>query len=363
MSNTAAKTDPQPTYLVTGGAGFIGSNLVELLLAETDTKIVNLDLLTYAGRPESLYALGDNPHHLFVRGDIGDAVLVHQLLEEHRPTAIFHLAAETHVDRSIDQPDQFSITNLLGTAVLLRTCLEYWEKLPTDQQQEFRFLHVSTDEVYGALSDTDSPFSEQRRYQPTSPYAASKAGSDHLVQSFWRTYGLPTIVTNSTNNFGPRQLPEKLVPVVTLAALAEREIPIYGDGLQSRDWLYVTDQCRALVAVLQDGQPGESYNIGASVEKTNLEVVHAICDAVDALLPGRVEGQSRQLITHVADRPGHDRRYALNIDKLCKQTGWKPQTDWAAGVRNTVNWYADNPAWVSAASQSVDPTHRLGLRG
>lgn len=361
MPASTKNSETQPTYLVTGGAGFIGSNLVEILLAETDAKVINLDLLTYAGRPESLHEIGDDPRHLFVRGDIGDAMLVGQLLAEHRPTAILHLAAETHVDRSIDEPNQFSRTNLLGTAVLLHTCLQYWEQLDSNAKDAFRFLHVSTDEVYGSLKPDQPAFTEQSNFQPSSPYAASKAGSDHLVHSFWRTYGMPTIISNSSNNYGPRQLPEKLIPIVALAALADREIPIYGDGLHSRDWLFVTDQCRALLALLQQGVPGESYNVGAGNERSNLETVEAICDAVDELVPNRKAGQSRSLMTHVADRPGHDRRYALDCRKIKEQTGWEPQTSWEAGIRETVTWYAQHSAWVSAASQATDPSQRRGL--
>lgn len=348
------------TILVTGGAGFIGSSLVRLLLSETDAHIVNLDLLTYAGLRESLAGVADDPRHEFVHGDIGDAQLVGALLDRCVPRAVIHLAAETHVDRSIDDPEVFVRTNLLGTGTLLRCCLGYWEALPARERDAFRFVHASTDEVFGPLALGAAPFTEASPYQPSSPYAASKAGSDHLVQAYWRTYGLPTLVTNSSNNYGPRQLPEKLIPLVITRAAAGESLPIYGDGQQVRDWLYVEDQSRALLAALQCGAPGESYVIGAECELTNLEVVSRIGAKVDRQLKDREPGETQKLITHVADRLGHDRRYAIDAAKARAELGWAPQVNFDAGLRDTVAWYLEHTAWVATARSRLKQRQRVG---
>ncbi|MEM6798302.1 MAG: dTDP-glucose 4,6-dehydratase [Planctomycetota bacterium] len=355
--------DSPRTILVTGGAGFIGSNLVEMLLQMSDVRVVNLDLLTYAGRLESLTGLMDHPRHTFVHGDIGDARLVSQLLREHQPDAVLHLAAESHVDRSIDTPNTFVQTNVLGTGVLLGCSLDYWEKLPATRRDAWRFIHVSTDEVFGSLEPEDPPFSEANPYAPNSPYAASKAGSDHLARSFWQTYGLPTIITNSSNNFGPRQFPEKLVPLMILRALSGKRLPIYGDGLQVRDWLFVEDQCRAILVVMDHGQPGRSYNVGAGCEKTNLEIVRRICHEAEEQA-GVPAAETERLIEHVADRPGHDRRYAINASRVRSETGWAPRVSFEEGLQQTFAWYAGNEAWVASVTQGSGglPT-RHGLRG
>ncbi|MEM9186835.1 MAG: dTDP-glucose 4,6-dehydratase [Planctomycetota bacterium] len=348
------------TLLVTGGAGFIGSNLVRMLLAETDARVVNLDLLTYAGRLESLGVVQDHPRHEFVHGDIADAALVGELLRSRRPAAVLHLAAESHVDRSIEGPAPFITTNVLGTGALLNACLEYWSEAAAGERGRFRFLHVSTDEVYGSLTAAAAPFTETSRYDPSSPYAASKAGSDHLVRAFARTYGLPAIVTNASNNYGPYQFPEKLIPLMTLRALAGLPLPLYGDGLQVRDWLHVKDQCRALITVLRLGQPGGSYNIGAGAERTNRQVVESICQAVDGIVEGRRDGETKKLIRLVADRPGHDRRYAIDATRV-RGLGWRPSESFEEGVSRTVRWYADNEAWVAAATRGFDLGRRAGL--
>ncbi|MEM8864038.1 MAG: dTDP-glucose 4,6-dehydratase [Planctomycetota bacterium] len=351
----------QPTILVTGGAGFIGSNFVRMLLAETDAYVVNVDLLTYAGHRASLQDVLEHDRHEFIEGDIADAELMAMLFRERQPTAIVHLAAETHVDRSIDGPDAFTRTNVLGTGVLLRTCLEYWEAADASLQAAFRFLHVSTDEVYGSLALDAAPFSEVHPYDPSSPYAASKAGSDHLVRAFHRTYGLPTVITNSSNNYGPYQFPEKLIPLMTLRALARHSLPLYGDGQHVRDWLFVEDQCRALLTALHQGIPGKSYNIGASAERTNQQIVEMICDAVDTRLTERSLGETRQQITYVADRPGHDRRYAIDASQI-RSLGWRPQVELNDGIQRTVAWYAEHPEWVAAVSRDFDRERRLGIR-
>ena len=333
--------------LVTGGAGFIGSNFVLDWLAAVDEAVVNLDLLTYAGNLENLASLRDDPRHVFVRGDIGDAGLVAQLLARHRPRAIVHFAAESHVDRSIHGPEDFIQTNVVGTFRLLEAARAYWGGLDVAARAAFRFLHVSTDEVYGSLGKDEPAFSESRRYEPNSPYSASKAASDHLVRAYHHTYGLPALTTNCSNNYGPRHFPEKLIPLIIHNALAGKPLPIYGDGQQIRDWLYVADHCAAIRRVLEAGRPGEVYNIGGWNEKPNLEVVHTLCAMLDELSP-RADGKPyREQITYVADRPGHDRRYAIDAGKIERELGWKPAETFETGIRKTVRWYLDHPAWVA----------------
>ncbi|MGZ8295114.1 MAG: dTDP-glucose 4,6-dehydratase [Telluria sp.] len=332
--------------LVTGGAGFIGSNFVLDWLARSDEPVVNLDKLTYAGNLGNLRALDGDPRHVFVQGDIGDTALVGQLLQQYRPRAIVHMAAESHVDRSIHGPGEFIKTNINGTFSLLEAARAYWSARPEPERAAFRFLHMSTDEVYGTLGPSDPPFTETTPYAPNSPYSASKAASDHLVRSFHHTYGLPTLTTNCSNNYGPFHFPEKLIPLVIANALASKPLPIYGDGLQVRDWLYVSDHCAAVRCVLAGGCPGETYNIGGWNEKTNLDVVHTLCDILDQLAPG--PGASyRSQITYVADRPGHDRRYAIDARKIERELGWKPVETFETGIRKTVQWYLDNQPWVS----------------
>jgi len=346
--------------LVTGGAGFIGSHFVRHLMNTADCAVLNLDLLTYAGNLDSLADLQNNPRHQLVQGDIGNLDLVDDLLRHHQPQAVINLAAESHVDRSIDTPDDFIQTNVVATGNLLKACLSYWETLPVEAQDRFRFLHVSTDEVYGSLGVTGM-FTEQTRYAPNSPYAASKAASDHLVRAYHHTYGLPTMVSNSSNNYGPAQFPEKLIPLMILNAQEGLRLPVYGDGTHVRDWLYVTDHCEALWTILQSALPGETYNIGANSEKTNLEIVETICDAVDDLLPGLAHAPSRSLIDFVTDRPGHDRRYAIDATKLKSELGWHARTSFAEGIRRTVAWYLENSAWVAEAMTKGYQRQRLGL--
>ncbi|WP_334154707.1 dTDP-glucose 4,6-dehydratase [Tepidimonas sp.] len=334
------------TLLVTGGAGFIGSNFVLDWLAQSDEPIVNLDKLTYAGNRENLVSLqGDSRHH-FVQGDIGDRALVDRLLAQHRPRAVLHFAAESHVDRSIHGPEDFIQTNVVGSFRLLEAVRAYWSALPDPERAAFRFLHVSTDEVYGTLGPNDPPFAETNRYEPNSPYSASKAASDHLVRAWHHTYGLPVLTTNCSNNYGPYHFPEKLIPLMIVNALAGKPLPVYGDGQQVRDWLYVRDHCSALRRVLEAGQPGQTYNIGGWNEKPNLEIVHTICALLDELRP-RADGHSyREQITHVPDRPGHDRRYAIDARKIECELGWKPAETFETGIRKTVQWYLDHPDWV-----------------
>lgn len=331
------------TILVTGGAGFIGSNFV-LRSVAAGCRIVNLDALTYAGNLQNLKAVGDNERHVFVRGSINDTDLVARLLREHKPEAIVHFAAESHVDRSIVAPDAFVETNVVGTFCLLRAALEYWRELDGSAKSSFRFLHVSTDEVYGTLGPNDPAFHEKTPYSPNSPYAASKAGSDHLVRAYHHTYGLPTLTTNCSNNYGPFQFPEKLIPLMVLNAMSEKPLPVYGDGMNVRDWLFVGDHCDAIACVLERGRVGETYNIGGLSEKTNNEVVATICDVVDEIRPGAKP--RRELITYVKDRPGHDRRYAIDCSKLQRELGWAPVESFATGLRKTVQWYLDNEEWV-----------------
>ncbi|OBS31606.1 dTDP-glucose 4,6-dehydratase [Tepidimonas fonticaldi] len=334
------------TLLVTGGAGFIGSNFVLDWLAQSDEPIVNLDKLTYAGNRENLASLQGDPRHHFVQGDIGDRALVDRLLAQHRPRAVLHFAAESHVDRSIHGPEDFIQTNVVGSFRLLEAVRAYWSALPDAERAAFRFLHVSTDEVYGTLGPNDPPFAETNRYEPNSPYSASKAASDHLVRAWHHTYGLPVLTTNCSNNYGPYHFPEKLIPLMIVNALAGKPLPVYGDGQQVRDWLYVRDHCSAIRRVLEAGQPGQTYNIGGWNEKPNLEIVHTICALLDELRP-RVDGRSyREQITHVPDRPGHDRRYAIDARKIERELGWKPAETFETGIRKTVQWYLDHPDWV-----------------
>ncbi|HNQ49057.1 MAG TPA: dTDP-glucose 4,6-dehydratase [Hydrogenophilus thermoluteolus] len=334
------------TILVTGGAGFIGSNFVLDWLAERDEPVVTLDALTYAGNLENLAPVLDDPRHTFVKGDIGDSALLQQLLASYRVRAIVHFAAESHVDRSILGPEAFVQTNVVGTFRLLEAARHYWQQLPLSEQEAFRFLHVSTDEVYGTLEPDDPPFTETTPYAPNSPYAASKAGSDHLVRAYHHTYGLPTLTTNCSNNYGPRQFPEKLIPLCLLRALAGEPLPIYGDGQQIRDWLYVGDHCAAVRRVLDAGTPGETYNIGGWNEQTNLAVVTELCTLLDRLAP-RGDGRSyRDQITFVADRPGHDRRYAIDARKIACELGWQPAESFATGLEKTVRWYLAHRDWV-----------------
>ncbi|MCS0589426.1 dTDP-glucose 4,6-dehydratase [Massilia norwichensis] len=336
--------------LTTGGAGFIGSHFVLDWLARSDEPVLNLDKLTYAGNLENLAGLRGDSRHVFVQGDIGNAAQVARLLAEHRPRAVVNFAAESHVDRSIYGPEDFIQTNIVGTFRLLEAVLGYWSGLPAAEQAAFRFLHVSTDEVYGSLGSTEPAFQETRRYEPNSPYSASKAASDHLVRAWHHTYGLPVLTTNCSNNYGPYQFPEKLIPLCIHNALAGKRLPVYGDGQQRRDWLYVGDHCAAIRRVLEAGRLGEVYNVGGWSEKANLEVVTTLCDMLDAMRP-RADGCSRrEQIAFVADRPGHDRRYAIDAGKLERELGWKPLESFESGLRKTVRWYLDNEAWVKHVS-------------
>jgi dTDP-glucose 4,6-dehydratase len=341
------------TILVTGSAGFIGSNFVLDWLAAHNEPVVSLDKLTYAGNRQNLESLENDPRHLFIKGDIGDAALIEPLLQKHRPRAILHFAAESHVDRSIHGPDEFIQTNIVGTFRLLECARTYWQQLSGNEQAVFRLLHVSTDEVYGSLTPEAPAFTEQHRYEPNSPYSASKAASDHLVRAYHHTYGLPVLTTNCSNNYGPYHFPEKLIPLVIHNALAGKPLPIYGDGQQVRDWLYVKDHCSALQRVLEVGVPGETYNIGGWNEKANLEVVQTLCDILDQEQP-RQDGQSyRQQIAFVKDRPGHDRRYAIDATRLERELGWKPAETFETGIRKTVRWYLDNQAWVASITSGA----------
>ena len=335
----------QNKILVTGGAGFIGSNFVLQQMRVPSVSLLNLDKLTYAGNLHNLDSIASDRRYEFIHGDIADRSLVRQLLEKHHPFAIVHFAAESHVDRSIRGPEDFIRTNLDGTFALLEETRAYWTALPGQEQKSFRFLHVSTDEVYGSLGPDDPPFSETTAYAPNSPYAASKAGSDHLVRAYHHTYGLPTLTTNCSNNYGPFQFPEKLIPLMILNARNRKPLPVYGDGKNVRDWLYVEDHCDAIATVLHRGQPGETYNIGGRNEKPNLEIVETICDLIDEMTE-RGATSRRDLITFVKDRPGHDRRYAMDARKIERELGWKPKATFETGIRQTVRWYLDNEAWV-----------------
>jgi len=342
------------TWLVTGGAGFIGGNFV-LDAVSRGVRIVNLDALTYAGNLDTLASLDGDPRHVFVQGDIGDRALVSSLLEIHRPDAIVNFAAESHVDRSIDGPAAFVHTNVVGTLSLLEGARDYWRGLEPAAKDAFRFLHVSTDEVYGSLGDTGK-FTEQTPFAPNSPYSASKAASDHLVRAFHHTYGLPVLTTNCSNNYGPYQFPEKLIPLIIARALAGEPLPVYGDGRNVRDWLYVADHCSAIRAVLDGGRVGETYNVGGDAEMQNIDVVHAICALLDARRP-REDGRPRSSqITYVADRPGHDRRYAIDASKLKRELGWAPAHSFAQGIADTVDWYLEHQPWVQRV---LDGSYRL----
>ena len=333
--------------LVTGGAGFIGANFVLDWLGQTDESVLNLDKLTYAGNPENLASLQSDPRYVFVQGDIGDSVLVDKVLARYAPRAVINFAAESHVDRSIHGPEDFIQTNVVGTMRLLQSVRSYWQGLPEGERAAFRFLHVSTDEVYGSLSPTDAAFNENNKLEPNSPYSASKAASDHLVRAWLHTYGLPVLTTNCSNNYGPLHFPEKLIPLLIVNALAGKPLPVYGDGLQVRDWLYVTDHCSAIRCVLAAGKVGEIYNVGGWNEKPNIEIVHTVCALLDELRP-RSDGMLyKTQITYVQDRPGHDRRYAIDASKIERELGWKPAETFESGIRKTVQWYLDNPDWVA----------------
>ena len=333
------------TIIVTGGAGFIGSNFVNEWLAASDEAVVNLDKLTYAGNLDNL-SKSDGTRHIFVRGDINDGVLVEKLLNDHRPRAIINFAAESHVDRSIKEPDAFINTNIVGTFRLLTASLKYFDGLKDRDKEQFRFLHVSTDEVYGSLLPSDPPFTEDNQFEPNSPYSASKASADHLVRAYRHTYGLPTLTTNCSNNYGPYQFPEKLIPLVVLNAISDKNLPIYGDGKQVRDWLFVTDHCDAIKLVLEKGRVGETYNIGGESEMTNLDVVSKICEILDRIQPRKNGLSYFDLITYVKDRPGHDRRYAIDIRKIKKELNWTPTRDFDSGLESTISWYLNNMEWV-----------------
>ncbi|MCO7519614.1 MULTISPECIES: dTDP-glucose 4,6-dehydratase [unclassified Pseudomonas] len=334
------------TILVTGGAGFIGANFVLDWLAAGDETVINLDKLTYAGNLQTLASLNDDKRHVFVHGDIGDAELVGRLLEEHKPRAVINFAAESHVDRSIHGPEAFVETNVMGTFRLLEAVRAYWGALGDEARQGFRFLHVSTDEVYGSLAADEPAFAETHQYQPNSPYSASKAASDHLVRSYHHTYGLPVLTTNCSNNYGPYHFPEKLIPLMIVNALAGKALPVYGDGQQIRDWLYVKDHCSAIRRVLEAGRVGEVYNVGGWNEKPNLEIVQRICTLLDEMRP-RGDGKPySEQVAYVTDRPGHDRRYAIDARKLERELGWKPAETFETGIRKTVEWYLDNEQWV-----------------
>lgn len=335
----------QQAVLVTGGAGFIGSNFVLGWIQHEPARVINVDRLTYAGNLQNLSSVLDDQRHEFVQGSINDAELLKELFGRHRPRAVVHFAAESHVDRSIYGPEEFIETNVVGTFQLLQVAREYWKQLPETEQKSFRFLHVSTDEVYGSLGPDDPMFSETTAYAPNSPYAASKAASDHLVRAYHHTYGLPTLVTNCSNNYGPRQFPEKLIPLLIVNALAGKPLPIYGDGMNVRDWLYVGDHCEAIRRVLAKGTPGQTYNIGGWNEKTNLEVVKTLAAILQEFVP-KADGHYQSLITFVKDRPGHDRRYAIDATKVERELGWKPKQTFETGMRETVRWYLENMDWV-----------------
>jgi dTDP-glucose 4,6-dehydratase len=335
-----------PCILVTGGAGFIGSNFILNWLSTSTEKVLNLDLLTYAGNAQNLAPLKGDDRYTLVRGDLCDADLLHELLRTHRPRAIVHFAAESHVDRSITGPAAFIRTNIEGTFQLLEQARAYWDGLNAEDKQRFRFLHVSTDEVYGSLGPDDPAFSEETPYAPNSPYAASKAGSDHLARAWFHTYGMPVLTTNCSNNYGPYQFPEKLIPLMILNALEGKPLPVYGDGQNVRDWLYVTDHCDAIRVVLERGKLGETYNVGGNSERKNIDIVHQICDVLDELRPSA--SPRRALIRYVTDRPGHDRRYAINASKLRRELGWSPTVQVEQGLRRTIEWYLEHMDWVES---------------
>lgn len=351
------------TLLITGGAGFIGSAVIRHLINDTDHRVVNVDCLTYAGNLESLAAVADSERYAFERVDIRDAAGVARLFARYRPDGVMHLAAESHVDRSIDGPAAFIQTNIVGTYTLLEAARHHWSGLAGAARAGFRFHHISTDEVYGSLGATGL-FSETSCYRPNSPYAASKAASDHLARAWQHTYGLPVVITNCSNNYGPCQFPEKLIPLMILNAIEGRPLPVYGDGRQVRDWLYVEDHARALVRVLMAGRPGETYNIGGHDEQKNIDVVHRLCDLLEEMRPGKPAGvvRYRDLVTHVADRPGHDVRYAIDAGKIERELGWAPQETFASGLSKTVRWYLDNEAWWRRVRDGSYRGERLGLK-
>lgn len=344
----AGRRTTRDIILVTGGAGFIGSNFILSWLKTTGSSVINLDLLTYAGNHANLASVQGDPRYLFVRGDICDSALIGNLLSEHSPRAIVHFAAESHVDRSIASPEAFIRTNVHGTFNLLEQARNYWSSLSEADRSGFRFLHVSTDEVYGTLAPDDPAFCETTAYAPNSPYAASKAGSDHLARAYHHTWKMPVLTTNCSNNYGPFQFPEKLIPLMILNALEGKPLPVYGDGKNVRDWLFVEDHCAAIRRVLEDGRPGETYNIGGNSERANIDVVTTICDLVDEMRPQVGAHPRRKLITYVEDRPGHDRRYAIDASKITRELGWKPASDFEGGLRKTVRWYLENGDWINS---------------
>lgn len=348
--------------LVTGGAGFIGSAVVRHIIQNTQDEVINVDKLTYAGNLESLEVIKDNPRYCFELADICNAIEIKRIFDQYQPDVVMHLAAESHVDRSIDGPAAFIETNIVGTYTLLEAARTYWNSLNQDKKEAFRFHHISTDEVYGDLEGTDDLFTEQTSYQPSSPYSASKASSDHLVRAWLRTFGLPTIVTNCSNNYGPYHFPEKLIPLMILNALDGKPLPVYGNGMQIRDWLFVEDHARALYKVVTEGKVGETYNVGGHNEKANIEVVKAICSLLEELVPNKPPGIAmyEDLITYVADRPGHDVRYAIDASKIERELGWKPEETFESGIRTTVQWYLDNKHWWSRVLDGSYSLERLG---
>ncbi len=350
------------TILVTGGAGFIGGNFVHRMIRRGNITLINLDALTYAGNLETLASVSSNPNHNFVLGSIGDQSLIEYLLFRYQPDAIVNFAAESHVDRSIDGPGAFIQTNVVGTLGLLQASKKYWQQLEEPARSEFRFLHVSTDEVYGSLG-TEGKFTETTPYQPNSPYSASKAASDHLVRAYHHTYGLPVLTTNCSNNYGPYQFPEKLIPLMILNALSGKALPVYGNGLNVRDWLYVDDHCSAIETVLEKGTPGEVYNVGGNNEKTNMDVVETICALLDELVPNAAHRPHRNLVTYVTDRPGHDLRYAIDASKIKNDLGWEPQETFETGLRKTVEWYLNHQTWWQHVLDGSYRGERLGLQG
>ena len=347
-------------YLITGGAGFIGSAVVRHLIRETDDRVCVVDKLTYAGNLASLAPVANNPRYAFIRADIADAARIGEIFSSYRPDVVMHLAAESHVDRSIDGPAAFIQTNIVGTYTLLEAALSYWRAMPAGAQNDFRFHHISTDEVFGSLG-ADGCFDEATAYSPRSPYSASKAASDHLVRAWHHTYGLPVLVTNCSNNYGPYHFPEKLVPLTIINGLEGKRLPVYGNGDNVRDWLYVEDHARALLAVVNGGRLGETYCIGGRSERTNLDVVKTICALLDELSPSRTIGSRESLIAFVSDRPGHDLRYAIDPGRICGELGWQPQETFASGLRKTVQWYLDNRAWWQAIRDNVYGGERLGV--
>ena len=347
--------------LITGGAGFIGSALVRNIIQKTEHSVINVDKLTYSGNLQSLESIEESKNYTFEQVDICDEKELHRVFKENQPDIVIHLAAESHVDRSIDSPRDFIQTNIFGTFILLEQSRNYWQSLEGNKKENFRFLYVSTDEVYGDLSGTSSFFTEESNYRPSSPYSASKASSDHLVRAWYRTYGLPILITNCSNNYGPYQFPEKLLPLMIQKALEGEPLPVYGDGKQVRDWLYVEDHCRAILEVLEKGEVGQVYNIGGHNEKTNMEVVHALCKILDEMVSDSPYRPHKNLIQHVTDRPGHDRRYAIDASKIQNHLGWKPQESFETGLQKTVRWYLDNKDWTERVQSGAYRGERLGL--